>query len=169
MRSIRYCDMLDDSDEPRTSIVTDFAMSAKKIAVSRAPLEQLLRFKQRMAWRAPWYSSLGSDFNYDFHVTNDPDVAPVEYNYRDEATLARIGQSYHTRGEQPGVSVFLRDGSSVYHTYSTYGRGLEVLQGAYHILDLTPFGRGEGWGGMPDLHGAGRSWLRHHDRYDERD
>lgn len=137
--------------------------------VSRAPLEQLLRFKQRMAWQAPWYSSLASDFNYDFHVTSDPSVAPVEYNYRDEATLVRIGQSYYTRGEQPGVSVFLRDGSSVFHTYSTFGRGLEILQGTYHILDLTAFGRGEGWGGMPDLNGVGRGWLRHHDRYDELD
>lgn len=137
--------------------------------ISRAPLAQLAQFKKRMGWSAPWYSSLGSDFNYDFHVTTDASIAPVEYNYRDQRALERSGQSYHARGEQPGVSVFLRDESAVFHSYSTYGRGLESFLSAYHYLDLTPIGRGEGWGGMPDLHGVGKAWLRHHDRYDEAD
>jgi predicted dithiol-disulfide oxidoreductase (DUF899 family) len=70
------------------------------------------------------------------------------------------------QGEQPGASVFLRDGDRVYHTYSTYGRGLDVLLNVHNYLDLTPFGRGEGWGGMPDLDGKGQDWLRHHDRYE---
>jgi predicted dithiol-disulfide oxidoreductase (DUF899 family) len=141
------------------------ARDTSLVLVSRAPLAQLEAFKARMGWSLPWYSSLGSDFNYDFHVTTDESVAPVEYNYRDKETLERLGQSYHVKGEQPGVSVFLRDGASVFHTYSTYGRGLDVLLTTYHYLDLTPFGRGEGWGGMPDLNGAGQNWLRHHDKY----
>ncbi|HEX5655871.1 MAG TPA: DUF899 domain-containing protein [Polyangiales bacterium] len=144
------------------------ARDTSLVLVSRAPLAQLAQFKRRMAWTAPWYSSLGSDFNYDFHVTTDPSVAPVEYNYRDQRALEQRGQSYHARGEQPGVSVFLRDESAVFHTYSTFGRGLESFLTTYHYLDLTPQGRGEGWGGMPDL-GVGKSWLRHHDRYEEAD
>jgi predicted dithiol-disulfide oxidoreductase (DUF899 family) len=144
------------------------ARSTSLVLISRAPLQQLVRFKKRMGWTAPWYSSLGSDFNYDFHVTSDEDVAPVVYNYRDKRELEARGLSHHVRGEQPGVSVFLRDENAVFHTYSTFGRGLEMFLTAYHYLDLTPFGRGEGWDGMPDL-GVGRSWLRHHDRYEEAD
>jgi predicted dithiol-disulfide oxidoreductase (DUF899 family) len=143
------------------------ARETSLVAVSRAPLEQLARFQRRMGWTVPWYSSLGSDFNYDFHATTDEAVAPVEYNYRDKATLERLGQSYHVAGEQPGVSVFVRDGAALFHTYSTYGRGLDALVSTYQYLDLTPLGRGEGWGGMPDVHGLGRNWLRHHDRYDD--
>jgi predicted dithiol-disulfide oxidoreductase (DUF899 family) len=143
------------------------ARDTSLVLVSRAKLEQLVAFQRRMGWTLPWYSSLGSDFNYDFHATTDEAVAPVEYNYRDKATLERIGHSYHVKGEQPGVSVFLRDGSAIYHTYSTYGRGLDALLGTYSYLDLTPLGRGEGWDGMPDVGGVGRHWVRHHDRYDE--
>jgi predicted dithiol-disulfide oxidoreductase (DUF899 family) len=135
------------------------------VVVSRAPLAQLSRFQQRMGWTIPWYSSLDSEFNYDFHATTDEAVRPVEYNYRDKATLERLGQSYHVQGEQPGVSVFLREDDAVFHTYSTYGRGLDLLENTNNYLDLTVLGRGEGWGGMPDLHGLGRHWLRHHDRY----
>jgi predicted dithiol-disulfide oxidoreductase (DUF899 family) len=144
------------------------ARETSLVLLSRAPIAQLTQFKKRMGWSAPWYSSLGSDFNYDFHATTDERVCPVEYNYRGQAELERRGQSYHVRGEQPGVSVFLREGDAVFHTYSTFGRGLEMFLSTYHYLDLTPFGRGEGWGGMPDL-GSGRHWLRHHDRYDEVD
>jgi predicted dithiol-disulfide oxidoreductase (DUF899 family) len=133
--------------------------------ISRAPLAQIEPFKARMGWTIPWYSSFDNDFNYDFHVTTDEAVAPVEYNYRDKATLEQLGQAYHVEGEQPGLSVFLRDGDHVYHTYSTYGRGMDALVGTYNYLDLTPFGRQEGWGGMPDLDGQGKFWERHHDRY----
>ncbi len=136
------------------------------VLVSRAPLSRIEPFRARMGWTVPWVSSYGSDFNYDFHVTVDESVAPVEYNYRDRATLDRLGQTYHVRGEQHGMSVFLRDGDRVFHTYSTYGRGVDGLLGSYNLLDLTPFGRGEGWDGMPDLGGLGMGWLRHHDRYE---
>ncbi len=135
------------------------------VLVSRAPLTEIEPFRVRMGWSLPWYSSFGSDFNYDFHVTTDEAVAPVEYNYRDKATLERLGQTYHVKGEQPGVSVFLQEGGRVYHTYSTYGRGLDLLLTSYNYLDLTPFGRGEGWDGMPDVHGLGMNWIRHHDKY----
>lgn len=134
--------------------------------VSRAPLADLEAFKRRMGWTLPWYSSLGSRFNYDYHATNDEQVAPVEYNYRDKDELLRLGMDYHTRGEQHGVSVFLRDGEQVFHTYSCYGRSVEMLMGSFHFLDLTPFGRGEGWDGMPDLDGKGLNWTRLHDEYE---
>lgn len=140
---------------------TSFAM------VSRAPLEEIAPFRARMGWQFPWYSSFGSDFNYDFHVSIDESVAPVEYNYRDKAELERLGQDYHVQGEQPGMSVFLRDGDQVFHSYSTYGRGLEAPMLTYHLLDLTPLGRGEGWGGMPDYQGKGMHWTRLHDEYEE--
>jgi predicted dithiol-disulfide oxidoreductase (DUF899 family) len=136
------------------------------VLVSRATLDEIAPFKTRMGWNLPWYSSFGSDFNYDFHVTIDESVAPVEYNYRDKATLEKLGHTYHIEGEQPGLSVFLRDGDRVYHTYSTYGRGMDFPLGLHNLLDLTPFGRGEGWGGMPDLFGQGRNWVRYHDRYE---
>ncbi len=136
------------------------------VMVSRAPLAKIEAFKARMGWTMPWYSSHGSDFNYDFHVTIDEAVAPVEYNFRDGATLEEKGETYHVKGEQPGASVFLRDGGRILHTYSTYGRGLDILLTTYHYMDLTPFGRGEGWDGMPDLGGQGMGWLRHHDRYE---
>lgn len=141
------------------------ARDTSLVLVSRAPLAAIEPFRARMGWTVPWYSSHDSTFNYDFHATTDGSVAPVEYNYRDGRTLALLGEEYHVAGEQPGVSVFLRDGERVFHTYSTYARGLDQLVGTHAWLDLTPFGRGEGWGGMPDL-GRGRDWVRHHDRYD---
>lgn len=125
--------------------------------VSRAPLAKLERFRDRMGWTLPWYSSFESDFNYDFHVTMDESVAPVEYNFKDKAALAEM--PWHLSGEQHGLSVFLRDGDAVYHTYSSYGRGLELLVGVYAYLDLTPLGRQE-------EDGPGIMMFRHHDRYD---
>jgi predicted dithiol-disulfide oxidoreductase (DUF899 family) len=134
--------------------------------VSRAPLAEIEPFRVRMGWTLPWYSSFGTDFNYDFHVTADEAVAPVEYNYRNKRELEQLGQSHSVQGELPGISVFLRDGERVHHSYSSYARGLDQLLNTHNLLDLTPFGRGEGWGGMPDLDGKGQNWLRHHDRYD---
>lgn len=142
------------------------ARDTSLVLVSNAPLSELEAFKKRMGWNLPWYSSFGSRFNYDFHTTIDESQAPVEYNYRDKAELQRLGLSYHLKGEQPGASVFLRDGEQVFHTYSTYGRGLDILMNGFHYLDLTPFGRGEGWDGMPDLDGKGLNWTRLHDEYD---
>jgi predicted dithiol-disulfide oxidoreductase (DUF899 family) len=109
--------------------------------ISRAPLSKLTPFKDRMGWTIPWYSSFGSDFNYDLHVTNDESVAPVEYNYKDKATLIEKGTPWYVSGEWQGVSVFVRDGDDVYHTYSAYERGIDSLVNTYSYLDLTPLGR----------------------------
>lgn len=134
--------------------------------VSRAPLAELQRFQARMGWTLPWYSSWGSDFNHDFHVSQDESVAPVEYNYSSKAEMLAHGEDRYLEGELPGVSVFLRDGERIFHSYSSYARGLDMLLTTNHYLDLTPFGRGEGWDGMPDLDGKGMHWVRMHDRYD---
>ncbi|MBA0128310.1 DUF899 domain-containing protein [Haloechinothrix sp. YIM 98757] len=118
-------------------------------AVSRAPLAKLEAYKARKGWTFPWYSSYGSNFNYDFHVTLDESVAPVEYNYRTPAEHARAGTDYYVQGEQPfelpGYSCFLREGDRVFHTYSMYARGVEQLGGSYAFLDLTALGRQEDW------------------------
>jgi predicted dithiol-disulfide oxidoreductase (DUF899 family) len=116
-------------------------------AVSRAPIEKIEAYKAKKGWTFPWYSSYGSDFNYDFHVTLDESVAPVEYNFRDKQELEQAGMGWLAEGssEQPGHSVFLRDGDRVFHTYSMYARGAEMLGGSYYFLDLTPLGRQEDW------------------------
>src|SRR5262249_11236417 len=94
------------------------------VAISRAPLAKLEAFKQRMGWHCRWVSSLGNDFNYDYHVSVRPDASgPVEYNY----AIRDFPSS-----ERPGASVFLRDGDDVFHTYSTYARGLDHLIGTYN-------------------------------------
>lgn len=126
--------------------------------VSRAPLAKITPFRRRMAWTFPWYSSFGSDFNYDYHVTLDESVAPVQYNYRDAETLARLGHTGRMSGEQSGVSVFLRDGGRVFHTYSAYARGDDLLSTTYNYLDLTVLGRQEDGTGVGD--------FRLHDEYD---
>jgi predicted dithiol-disulfide oxidoreductase (DUF899 family) len=113
-------------------------------AVSRAPLEKIEAYKSRKNWTFPWYSSFGSDFNYDFHVTMDESVTPAEYNYRSAAEHRQAGMPWYTEGEQPGVSVFLREGESVFHTYSAFARGSEHLVSTAMFLDLTPLGRQEG-------------------------
>lgn len=105
-------------------------------------------------------SSFGTDFNYDFHVTMDEEVAPVVYNYKDKATLEKEGKGYATKGEMPGLSIFYREGEEVFHTYSTFARGLEVILGTYKLLDLTPLGRQE------EGPGPKMQW-RYHDKYDE--
>jgi predicted dithiol-disulfide oxidoreductase (DUF899 family) len=112
--------------------------------VSRAPLAKIQPFKARMGWTFPWYSSYGSDFNYDFHVTLDEAVAPVDYNYRNRAELEAAG-SGDPKGELHGTSVFLRDGDRVFHTYSTYARGTEQVGGTHYYLDMTALGRQEDW------------------------
>jgi predicted dithiol-disulfide oxidoreductase (DUF899 family) len=126
-------------------------------AVSRAPLDKLLAYRDRMEWSFPWASSARSRFNYDFHVTIDPAVAPVEYNYRDQAELERDNVDWRGwSGEQPGTSAFALDDGVVYHTYSTYARGGDALWTMWQWLDRAPLGRNEG-----DL-----SWHRRHDEYD---
>jgi predicted dithiol-disulfide oxidoreductase (DUF899 family) len=109
--------------------------------VSRAPIASIERFRERMGWAVPWYSSDGSDFNYDFHVSFDENIAPLEYNYKDKEILAREAPYIRSGTDGPGVSVFLREGDRVFHTYSAYERGLDVLLGTYRWLELTPLGR----------------------------
>jgi predicted dithiol-disulfide oxidoreductase (DUF899 family) len=112
--------------------------------VSRAPIAKIERFKASKGWTFPWYSSYGSAFNYDFHVTLDESVAPVEYNYRDAEEWAAGGLLELPR-ELHGTSAFLRDGERVFHTYSTYGRGTEQVGGTHYYLDMTALGRQEDW------------------------
>ena len=115
--------------------------------VSRAPLAKIERYKAKRGRSFPWYSSYGSDFNYDFHVTIDASVAPVMWNYRTIDELEEHGFGWMREGssEQPGHSAFLRDGDTVFHTYSTFARGAEQLGGSYYFLDLTALGRQEEW------------------------
>lgn len=127
------------------------------VVVSRAPLAKIETFKKRMGWRFTWVSSYGSDFNNDYHVSftkDDVVKGQTQYNYEPRET--------QEEGEAPGVSVFYKDETgAVFHTYSTYARGLDMLVGAYNYLDLTPKGRDE-----DDLPFT-MEWVRHHDRYDD--
>jgi predicted dithiol-disulfide oxidoreductase (DUF899 family) len=135
------------------------------VLVSRAPLDKLERYRAERGWTLPWYSSHGSDFNYDFHVSLDPAVAPIEFNYRDSEALAAAGMSWilEEPSEQPGYSCFLTDGGRIYHTYSTFARGSEALGGSYGVLDMTALGRQEAWeepqGRVEHPHGADPSFT----------
>jgi predicted dithiol-disulfide oxidoreductase (DUF899 family) len=153
-------------------------------AVSRAPLEKLQAYKQRMGWTFPWASSFGGDFNFDFNVAISEEQqreGAVEYNYRLQPALqSRGGEGPEIRSratpdgaakgaamtgtdvptyarERPGMSAFALEDGVVYHTYSTFARGLDGLWGMYQWLDRAPRGRNE-----PGY------WLRHHDAYDKR-
>jgi predicted dithiol-disulfide oxidoreductase (DUF899 family) len=121
--------------------------------VSRAPLDKLEKYRAARGWTIPWYSSYGSDFNYDFQATLDQDRQQLAYNFRDEPDLLADADST----EVPGLSCFLRDGDQVFHTYSTWARGVEYVGSAYTLLDLTALGRQEDWeepkGRAPRLHG----------------
>lgn len=123
-------------------------------AISRAPLAEIRKFKQRMGWRFPWLSSHGNDFNYDFHVSFKPEQrsgGKVPYNY---VEMAFTGE------ELPGASAFYKDAEGgVFHTYSAYARGLDLMIGAYNWLDIAPKGRDEE--GLAHT----MSWVRHHDSY----
>ncbi len=125
------------------------------LAVSRAPLAEIERFRSRMGWQFRWVSSFASDFNHDFGVSFTPDElagGEVCYNY---------GMQTFPVEEAPGISVFHKDDAGdVLHTYSTYGRGLEVMMGTYALLDLMPKGRDE-----RDVDYR-MEWVRHHDRYE---
>jgi predicted dithiol-disulfide oxidoreductase (DUF899 family) len=143
------------------------------VVVSRGPIDKIEPFRARMGWTFPWYSSAGSDFNYDFHVTVDERVAPVLLNYRDVDELAEHGIEWGPprRGDYPGLSAFLRDGATIYHTYSTYGRGTEQTGGTSYYLELTALGRQEDWEEPPGRATAlgakaGSPDLRYHDEYE---
>jgi predicted dithiol-disulfide oxidoreductase (DUF899 family) len=124
------------------------------LAVSRAPLPQIEAFKKRMGWRFKWVSSFGNDFNRDYHVSFTKDEmanGKVYYNY---------GMQEFPSEEAPGASVFYKNGAGeIFHTYSAFGRGLDMLIGAYNYLDLVPKGRDE------DALASTMAWVRHHDRY----
>ena len=124
-------------------------------AISHAPLAEILPFQQRMGWQANWVSAHGTDFNRDFHVSFSADEVargPVTYNYAEQEV---------PNEELPGLSVFAKDAAgAVYHTYSTYGRGVELVMTTYRLLDLVPRGRDEA--GLD----YGMAWVRYHDRYD---
>ena len=144
-------------------------------AVSRAPLAKLQAYKRRMGWTFPWASSLGNDFNFDFNVSFTEEQqreGGIEYNYRrgghamddtqvpepvvQNASMAGTDVATYTR-ERPGMSAFVLEDGVVYHTYSTYARGLDGLWGMYQWLDRAPKGRNEN-GGV---------WWRRHDEYDK--
>jgi predicted dithiol-disulfide oxidoreductase (DUF899 family) len=116
--------------------------------ISRAPFAKLEAYRQLRGWNHPWFSSFGSDFNYDFHVTLDEKVRPVEYNFRSKAELMAKGNN-KPEGEAHGLSVFFRLDDEIYHTYSAYARGVECLTDAYSLLDVTPYGRQEDWEDSP--------------------
>ncbi|QYG95252.1 DUF899 domain-containing protein [Iamia sp. SCSIO 61187] len=131
------------SDGLRAHLAT---RDTRLVDVSRAPLERIEAYRAEKGWTFPWYSSFGSRFNYDFHVTLDESVMPAEYNYRSQAEWAAQDPSWAGwSGEQPGTSCFLRVGDDVFHTYSSFGRGAEWTGGSYAYLDLTALGRQEDW------------------------
>jgi predicted dithiol-disulfide oxidoreductase (DUF899 family) len=122
------------------------------VVVSRAPLAEIEAYKKRMGWTFKWVSSSDSDFNFDFHVSFTPEQKAngAEYNY----AVGKIPSE-----ELPGLSAFIKDGSAVFHTYSSYARGLDILVGAYNFLDMAPKGRDEA--GLP----WSMAWVRRHDEY----
>jgi len=126
------------------------------VAISRAPLPKIEAFKKRMGWSFKWLSSFGNDFNHDHGVSFTPDElqrGPVTYNYAQEKTDMQ---------EREGVSVFYRDAhGTVFHTYSAYARGIDLLNTAYNYLDLVPKGRDE------ERLEFTQAWVRHHDRYQD--
>ncbi|SFJ65331.1 DUF899 domain-containing protein [Planctomicrobium piriforme] len=119
--------------------------------ISRAPLEKLLKYKQQQGWNRTWVSSFNNRFNYDFHVTLDKSVVPLEYNFRkaEELESRQAAEPWFLQGESHGTSVFFRIDDNVYHTYSTYARGCESLTDSYSLLDITPYGRQEDFEDSP--------------------
>jgi predicted dithiol-disulfide oxidoreductase (DUF899 family) len=142
------------SDHIDGSIPHLAARDVRLVVISRAPYAEIAAFQKRMGWRFKWVSSNSTDFNYDYHVSMSKDEVgkgEVYYNY----SMQKFPSE-----ERPGTSVFYKDATgNVYHTYSSYGRGLDILIGAYNWLDITPRGR--------DEEGLKHSmaWVRHHDKY----
>jgi predicted dithiol-disulfide oxidoreductase (DUF899 family) len=153
-----------DGDEPRDEGCPSCSAGADEISdgllkhlnaretslvyISRGPLDKIEAYKRKKGWTFPFFSSYGSGFNYDFHVSFDESVAPIEYNYRSKEEWTETDMPLDV-WEQPfdlhGHSCFLRDGGRVFHTYSMYGRGAETVGGSYYWLDLTALGRQESW------------------------
>jgi predicted dithiol-disulfide oxidoreductase (DUF899 family) len=123
------------------------------VAVSRAPWPEIAAFQKRMDWKFPWFSSNGSDFNFDYQVSSAAKA--------DEKTLYNYEMQVFPSEERPGLSAFYKDGADVFHTYSTYARGLDILLGAYNFIDMSPLGRNE-----EELKHK-MAWVKHHDKYGE--
>lgn len=149
----KSCSFMSDHINP--TVVHLAARDVSFAAVSQAPIAEILSFQQRMGWQINWVSAHGTDFSTDFHVSYSPEAVasgPVEYNY----SLQEVPNE-----ELPGISVFAKDlNGDVYHTYSTYGRGVELVMTTYRLLDIVPKGRDEA--GLE----YGMAWVRHHDHYD---
>ena len=152
-KGCKSCSYIADHLEP--TVVHLKARDVTLTVVSHAPLSDIVPFKERMGWKFPWVSSHGSGFNQDYRVSFTPEEiarGKVEYNY---------GRIDFPQTEAPGFSVFAKDEQgTVYHTYSTFGRGVEQFMGAYTVLDLVPKGRHED----PE---APMSWVRYHDSYEQ--
>jgi predicted dithiol-disulfide oxidoreductase (DUF899 family) len=144
-----------EADHFNSFIVHLNARDVSMAAISRATFGEIQKFRQRMGWSFKWLSSYGNDFNRDYHVSFTPEEmaqGEVYYNY----TMQKF-----PREEAPGVSVFYKNAKGeIFHTYSTYGRGLDLLLGAYNFLDMTPKGRDE------EGLAFSMSWVRHHDKYE---
>jgi predicted dithiol-disulfide oxidoreductase (DUF899 family) len=151
----KSCSLIADHYNP--AVVHLHQRDVSLVTISRAPLEKLLAFERRMGWTFQWASSFGNDFNRDFHVSfTDEELksGAAAYNYGVQAFPVR---------EAPGMSVFFKDKQgSVFHTYSTFARGLDTFLGAYHLLEIVPKGRDEAGFTYP------MEWVRHHDRYGDK-
>ncbi len=148
------CSLL--ADHIDGSVVHLAARDVRLVMVSRAPLAHIEAFKKRMGWRFKWVSSYGNDFNRDYHVSftkEELEKGQMYYNY--------VMQKFPSE-EGPGTSVFYKDpAGNIFHTYSSYGRGLDMMIGAYNWLDLAPKGRDE------DGLAYTMAWVRHHDKYSD--
>jgi predicted dithiol-disulfide oxidoreductase (DUF899 family) len=150
----KSCSLLADHYNP--AVVHLEHRDVTMVTVSRAPLDKIQAFRQRMGWSFTWVSSADSDFNRDFNVSFTPEElesGTATYNF---------GGKPYPIVELPGISVFSKDADgNIFHTYSSYARGLDILIGVYNLLDMVPKGRDED--GLP-----GMAWVRHHDRYDNK-
>src|SRR4051812_10520827 len=149
----KSCSLLADHYNP--SVIHLHHRDTTLVTVSRAPIEKIQAFRQRMGWTFPWVSSFASDFNRDFNVSF------TEQELASESSVYNYVSKPYPISELPGMSVFIKDADgNIYHTYSTYARGLDMFLGVYHLLDITPRGRHEE--DAPDM-----AWVRHHDRYED--
>jgi len=140
------------ADNLERTVIHLNARDTNLVLISRAPYARLAAYKKRMGWTMEWVSSLGNSFNQDFAVSFASDeINQKRYNF---GTLAPENE------EMPGISVFARDGGAIFHTYSTYARGIDMLNGTYNLLDLVPKGRDE------DALPFTMTWVRRRDEYD---
>ena len=151
----KSCSLIADHYNP--SIIHLHHRDVTMVTVSRAPIEKIQAFRERMGWTFPWVSSFHNDFNRDFNVSfTEQELASGDTIYNYTAKPYPIS-------ELPGMSAFIKDpDGTIFHTYSTYARGLDMFLGVYHLLDIAPKGRDE-------ADNKGMSWVRHHDRYNDAD